>query len=615
MSGITIDLDEPFYSSDVAQMSGEFPNSVGIGGRRWKIDNRSGAYKRESLDVVQQRNATDNRDILLLPQEVWRQSQSGWQSGAGQSNADREDSLPYRFEGSFGVDPWEPWQVSLLKRTEMLTDTGGGDTFLGSHDGKLVVANGTVMEWYDSLLDSSPISASAGSASIISMTYDGDAIITLHSGGQVWRSTGPGASTLFGTFAGATFIEYVKDYLITGIGSVLKDITSGTAVDIFTSPAAGFRWLGATEGLEFIYLIGGSSERWVVHRVGIKDDASGLTPAVVAATLPAGEVGSCIGSYLGFVFVGTSNGVRMATAGANGALTLGSLIPTGSAVYDFEGQGRFVWYTDSGIDGSYEASGATLDAFPSSPVRGLGRMDLSQMTTTESTPAYANDLVTNLNAGTVRSVITYAGKRVFAVNGEGVFYESDEYMEAGWVSGGVVTYGVEDKKTGLYLQSHWEPLAGSVALDLALDGGDWQRLSVHEIAGSTGSNNVSLQGAQFSRIQGRIVLAASDDLTESPTLTRWEVRARPVVGNAWRWTIPILVHSVLEFDDKEEPRDANADIDFLDNLLLTGKMFILQERGSGYQVMARKATWNPQQEVLGGREWNGVYTLVVDQVV
>lgn len=71
----------------------------------------------------------------------------------------------------------------------------------------------------------------------------------------------------------------------------------------------------------------------------------------------------------------------------------------------------------------------------------------------------------------------------------------------------------------------------------------------------------------------------------------------------------------MEFDDKEEVRSANQDIDFLDNLLLTGKMFMLQERGSGYQVMARKATWNPQQEVLGGREWNGVYTLVVDQVV
>lgn len=615
MADITVTMSGPYYGSTLAQVTGENPDIVALDGHLYLLDNRSGAYKRESIAVIQQRNTSDSRDLLLLPQEVWRQSQSGWQQGAGQSNMDREDSLPYRFSASYGIDPWTPWQVSLLPKTQMLADMpGAGNLLLGVHDGHLVTMLGSQMVWWDDLPGAS-VNASAGSASIISSTYDGDAIITLHSDGEVWRSTAAGTSTLFGTFAGATFIEYVKDYLVCGIGDTLSDITSGSASTVFVSPASGFRWLGACEGLEHIYLVGGNSERWIVHRVGIASDGTGLQPAIVAATLPAGEVASCIGSYLGFVFVGTSNGVRMATANSDGSLTLGSLIPTGSPVRDFEGQGSYVWYTDSAVDGAYEVEGTTLGVFPTGTVCGLGRMDLSTMTVNDGTPAYANDLVCSETTGTVRSIVTFKGKRVFGINGQGVFYETDTYMDAGWVEEGVVTFGVEDTKTGLYLQARWAPLAGSVALDTRADGGDWRRLSVHNLAGSTGSGNVSMQGLQFSRIQGRLVLSANTGNTQTPTVTRWEVRARAVVGNAARWTLPILNHDVLEFPSGKKSRDVQAELDRLDELVAGGKMFILQEGGSAYQVVARSYQWSPQMRSGSRQAWQGVYTLVVDQVI
>lgn len=616
MLDLSVPMDDPYFDSDIALLVSEIGTVVGLDGNPYLLDNKSGQYYSQSIDVVQQRNVSDNRDILLLPQEVWRQSQSGWQQGAGQTNSDREDSLPYRFDKSYGIDPWEPWQASLLHRTQRLcTVSGGGSTLLGVHNDYLVIGHGTSLLWWDDMPTGPSVSMSAGSASIVSLAYDGEAIITLHSGGEVWRSTSPTTTSLFGAFPGATFIDYVKDYLIAGIGNTLNDITSASAQPVYTSPVAGFRWVGACEGNQSIYLLGGVGSRWVVHRVGIEQDGTGLSAAVVAATLPAGEIGSSIGSYLGFVFIGTSNGVRMATSNNDGSLTLGPLIPTGSPVLDFEGQGRFVWYTDSAVDGSYEANGATLDVFPTGTVCGLGRMDLSTFTVSENAPAYANDIVSDLTTGTVRSVVTYKGKRVFAVSGQGVYYEHSEYMPAGWATGGAVTFGVEDTKTGLYVQSRWLPLAGQVVLDVAIDGGEWQRLATRSVQGSVSSGNVSLQGAQFGRIQGRLMLASDDLGAVTPTVTRWEVRARPVVGAAVRWSLPIIVAEVLDFGNRYELRNAAETVDQLMGLVETGRMFVLQEGGRAYHVVAKQFRWMPQMQADDGKSWQGVFQMIVDQVV
>jgi len=46
---------------------------VAINGRIYPVDTASNRYAQRNLDVLQQRNTTDNRDVLLLPQNVWRQ--------------------------------------------------------------------------------------------------------------------------------------------------------------------------------------------------------------------------------------------------------------------------------------------------------------------------------------------------------------------------------------------------------------------------------------------------------------------------------------------------------------------------------------------------------------
>lgn len=616
MGEITDDFSEPYSRTTTGLPSSFSPSVVGIAGVPYLMDTESGKYSRQAFDVVQQRNTSSNRDLLLLPQDVWRQQAESWHQGAGQSNLDRDDALPYRYEASFGIDPWTQWQISLLNKTQRM-GTYSNSIWLTTYDEYLAVVNGRAIYWYGSVSASASIGSTVVNASydIIDIANMGAYVTTLDTHGNVYETAGPGATpVLKGQYTNANFIAFEKDYLIAGINNELKDITAGGAGNkIYTSPLSNFRWVSATPGNSCIYVLGGSGDKYVVHRVGIKEDGTGLSPAIVAATLPDGELGYSIQEYLGFIFIGTSEGIRVATPNNSaGDLTLGPVIPTNKRVRCFEGQDRFVWYGNSAMSGYYSLDD---EYFPTFEVSGLGRMDLSTTTTSQLTPAYANDICwIEQPYGEVTSVVTFQGKRVFAIEGNGVFAQNDDLMDAGWLTQGTMSFGIEDLKTGLYIQGKWLPLVGSIDLDLAFDSTGYITIDNYAQAGTIRSGNASLNGAQFSRASARYVLRRSAVATAGPEFTRWEIRAIPVKGRTSRWTLPIMNYEDLEIDGVKYTRDPLAVVDTFMSLIENGTLFTLQECGRAYQVHAKDFVWQPEKLTINGKAWQGIYTLVVEEV-
>lgn len=621
---LTDDLNEPYSQRSTALLpSYSSPSVIGIAGRAYLLDDESNDYQRNSVEVLQQRNTTNQRDVLLLPQGIWRQSVESWHQGAGQSNTDRDNSLPYRFRSSYGVNPWTLWEMKLLNATAQIpgTSTMTGPIWLTTYGDHLAVINDDTIHWYFEM-DSAEVSSvtPTGSYTIIDVAESAAKVTVLYSNGAVYTIAGEGATpVLHGTYAGATFIGYEKDYMIAGVGNILKDISvAGAGTPVWTHPVPEFRWVGSASGNSVIYVLGGVADRYVVHRVGIKDDGTGLSPGIVAATLPDGEIGYSIGSYLGFVFIGTNKGVRMAAADANGDLTLGALIPTTMPVRCFEGQDRFVWFGNSSIDGSYPTlDSPDLDAiFPTAPVVGLGRMDLTTFTVTEVTPAYANDLVSPEVAGETRSVVTFSGLRVFSIDSGGVYYETDTLMPGGWLNQGIITFSVEDNKTALYAQMKWEPLNGSVYLDMSFDSLGYARFGEYTTQDSIRSQNTDLGGVVFSRAEPRyILLRDAVDTWNGPRVTRFELRSRPTRGRASRWTLPILNHEVIELDGTVENRDPLIEYDRLIDLVESGIMFVYQESKRAYQCTATDFKWVPQKVTESGKAWQGVFVLTIEEVV
>ena len=625
---ITDPFDEPYLGgSSTAGLPGTFsPSVVGIAGVPYLLDTASGAYRRESFDVVQQRNTTDARDVLLLPQDVWRWQEQSWHLGAGQSNLDREDALPYRFEESFGVDPWTRWSLRLLNDTDQLHGTGSleGQTWLTVTGDYLAVVNNQTVYWYDAV---SAGSAAAGSTTVISsgnavldIADDGHWLTALTADRYVWTVEEPGGTpTKWANHqytANVNMIAWEKDYLLVGDGNKLYNALKGNNPTlIFTHPDDDFRWHSAASGNSCIYVLGRLGDKTTIHRVNIKQDGTGLLPCIVAATLPDGEIGYSIDTYLGFVLIGTSKGVRVATPNNDsGDLTLGPIIPTAEPVRCFEGQDRFVWYGLSSMSGPY--TGLDSDVFPAAAVPGLGRLDLSVTTTSALTPAYANDLaVWSEAAAVVRSVVTYQDKRVFSVDGAGVWFQADRLVPAGWLTEGRISYSVEDLKTGLYVQAKWDPLSGGITLEASYDDEPFEVLANFNQQGSIRSGNVSLYGQQFSRMNARQILRRnSSTQTAGPVMTRWELRAIPVKGRTSRWTLPIMNYEEIELDGVTYTRDPLSVLDTLMNLYENTPIFTLTESGRAYQVHAKDFVWQPEKLTINGRAWQGVYTMVVEEV-
>lgn len=622
MAQITRQFDEPFSEQATGLPSWFSPSVVGLNGKPYLIDNEGGSYRRQGVDVVQQRNTSDARDVLLLPQDVWRQMQQSWHFGAGQSNLDRDNALPYRYEDSFGIDPWTQWQISLLPATERLGDAAyTGDVWISSIGDYLCVFNGEDVEWFDELADdATPVGTVTFSSGndIIDIANDGLVATALTEDRYVWYVSSPTgtpakwANHQYST--GVTFIAWEKDYLIVGDGNVLQNAVKGNnPTAIYTHPDTAFRWYSACSGSQFIYVLGRAGDRTTIHKIGIKPDGTGLLPAIVAATLPDGEIGYTIESYLGYIFIGTDKGVRMAQADGNGDLVLGAIIPTSQPVRCFEGQDRFVWYGNSAISGQYTD---IEERFPSTPVCGLGRMDLSTFTIGPLVPAYANDMYTLEETGKdVQSVTTYLNKRVFSVKDAGVFFESVNKVESGWLKQGIVSFSVEDLKTGLYTQAKWLPLEGEIDIDLSYDSGPYERVAEFSMQGTVRSDNVYLDGKQFTRVNPTYILCrCANQASNGPAFTRWEIRAVPVKGRSSRWTIPIMNYDTIELDGVVYNRDVSAELDSLMDLCQNGGLFILQESGRSYQVHAKDFLWQPEKLSANGKGWQGTFTMIVEEM-
>ncbi len=593
------DFPLPFSLSTTPEDPSAAGYPVSIDGIGYVLDMMA-EPSRTAIKVVQSRQSVYAQvmsDSLLLPPEVWRRSRESWHQGDHQTNGDREDSLPYRFSSSRGVNVWNKWKLSLLHDTTSKVATTGSAPWVGVIAGQLCVVEGTNLRWY----------ANAGAAAVsyvltsaaVSVTQNGRAVFIALAGGNVVTAV-PGADvTAFATLASVSLVAYVKDFLVAAAGNVLYDITTGTPTAIRTHPITQFTWVAATEGLSCIYLLGGAGDSWVIHRLTVADTGASLNPPIVSAMLPDGETGYSLGSYMGYLFVGTSKGLRFGISQANGDVTLGPLITTTSPVRCFEGQDRYVWYGLTNVDGTST---------------GLGRVDLTTFTEPLA-PASATDLMAPVQ-GDVTAVTTWLGKTVFAVAGQAVYIEADTLVASGWLVESDIAFGIPDQKIAHYSRLRTEPMNGDVHLYFAYDGSatlvDTARVTD---VNATDSGNSYLDGVTFGKVSAKLVLDRSTtDATKGPVVTRWEIRCEPVTGKGSEWNLPVIIADELEVNGLRTMRDVDEDVSTLIGLVESGKVVSYREGSLAWQVHMVDYVFKPLMKSTVRNGFQGTLTLLAREV-
>lgn len=613
--GFSSPFDAPFLTGLATSVDVPGPYHVAIDGHPYLVDlehssveTTSAWYREESLPLLRtQADSSDEpAEHSISPEQTWRRSQESWHRGAGQQFLDRDNSDRARFRTSKGVNPWTQWELSLLNSTSRTeTFAGGSGSSLVSTGGRAYASSGgTTLRTSDDLSSWSTVTGTpGGGVNCLSLATDGRIVYQAWSGASGIYSTDSvsspttAASLATGT---ATLLGYVKGRLLVANGAALSNYVSGGAIPaaFWTHSNANWTWTGFAEGDNFIYAAGSIGNFSAVYKIGIKPDGTVLTEGSYAGGVPLGETITAIHGYLGFILLGTSKGVRFCTVKDSGDLTIGGLIETPAAVRCFTSFEKFTWF-----------GWTTFDATSG----GLGRLNLQEITD-GLVPAYASDLMAT-STGVVNAVATVDGKRVFAIDADGVYVEQATPVANGTLVTGRLSYGIVDPKVLLFVDIRHKalPVGTEIQVLLAADDTSPELIGVSTTDGTIGN------GAPFSAQQQRAELA---ELTfslfssggASPTLRRWTMRAIPAPVRTLQWTVPLRFEEVLSLEyDIDVVFDVGTETLFIRDLHESQRVVSFQFGNSTFQVILSDYQFLPYRQ-SDDLSWTGTMTVQLREI-
>jgi hypothetical protein len=159
------------------------------------------------------------------------------------------------------------------------------------------------------------------------------------------------------TVANAT-MEYVKERIVMCVNSSVYEFSSNASSlpsAVYTHSDSDHTFTSITASGPAIYISGFSGIQSNIYKFTLASNGTmpTLSQAVTAAEMPTGEIIHKIYYYLGYMMIGTSKGIRVATVNdQDGSLAYGPLmVETDQPCYDFAARNHFVWCATS-VDGA-----------------------------------------------------------------------------------------------------------------------------------------------------------------------------------------------------------------------------------------------------------------------
>ena len=242
---------------------------------------------------------------------------------------------------------------------------------------------------------------------------------------------------------GRTVMEWVKGRIIAAVNNKVYELTptsSSLPSPIFTHPNTSYTFTSIAESGAAIYIAGYAGTQSSIYKFTLSDAGAitSLSSAVVSAQMPDGELIYSIKQYLGYMLIGTSKGIRVATISPDdGSIAYGPLVAeTEQPVYDFAFRDRFAWATA-------EVNGKG----------GLIRIDLSE----QISPlrfAYAHDIFKNV-AKQCKAVafLGNSDRKIFAVASDYNYIEAaTRLVSTGYLRTGFIRYATLENKYFKFLK-------------------------------------------------------------------------------------------------------------------------------------------------------------------
>jgi hypothetical protein len=324
-------------------------------------------------------------------------------------------------------------------------------------------------------------------------------------------------------------IEYTKERIIMAVNDSIYEFATDassmpTAVYSHSDPDHLFTSI-ASSGVA-IYLSGYSGIQSNIYKFTLNTSTGSmpsLTSAITAAELPAGEVTHKIFYYLGYMLIGTSEGVRVALLDDAGSINYGPLVFTSDKpCYDFAARDSFVWCATS-VEGQ----------------PGVIRMDLGTQLGQTLYFAYAYDLydptVSDKPTTTCAfmgntSRLAFASSATPASDGKVYIQSESRVVEEGTLRTGYVRYNTLENKVFKLIQARVDNTNGGFGID-SIDAQDnYYRIGTFAQGENTPEVNVNYPTTAEEYLGFEFTLTRStSDTSKGPLFTGYQIKALPAV--------------------------------------------------------------------------------------
>ena len=346
-------------------------------------------------------------------------------------------------------------------------------------------------------------------------------------------------------------IEFTKERLVLAANNkVYEFATSATTLPtaVYTHPTDNFVYTSITSSGPAIYITGYTNiqstiEKFTLTTAGVMPT---LTSAITAAELPVGEIVFKISYYLGYMIIGTSQGVRVAqVSDTDGSINYGPLLfESTQPVYDFAFRDKYIWAA-TGVEGQV----------------GVTRIDLGQEVSPLVFP-YAWDLYDPDDAlGHYTTSCAFLGdinRLAFCNAGDGtngfIYIESaTDLIAAGYLQTGFIRYNTLEKKIFKQLQARVDTTNGAMNLYSITSTDIEANIGTFAQGDEVPEVNIAYPNTAQEYLGFKFTLTRSTtDVSKGPLFTGYQVKSLPAIPRQRLIQYPLMCfdHEMDKFNNE-----------------------------------------------------------------
>lgn len=336
-------------------------------------------------------------------------------------------------------------------------------------------------------------------------------------------------------------MEYTKERIIMCVNDKVYEFSSTASAmptAVYTHNDADHIFTSITSSGAAIYVAGYAGIQSNIYKFTLETTGAmpTLTSAITAAELPVGETVFKISYYLGYMAIGTNQGMRIAqVSDTDGSIAYGPLLfESTQPVYDFAFRDKYIWAA-TGVEGQ----------------AGLTRVNLG----TEIAPlvfAYAWDLydpTDTLGHYTTTCALMGDTARLAFVNAgngaDGTIYiqSATEVLEDGYLQTGFVRYNTLENKIFKLLQARVDTTNGAFSIQSITSTGVEYTIGTFAQGDTVPEVNVNYPTGAQQYLGFKFTFNRSTtDASVGPLFTGYQIKALPAIPRQRLIQYPVMCY-------------------------------------------------------------------------